>query len=67
MNNLKTYQEISADVWKIFKKYLPDDVSLDDFASDIHVLNDKYEGHPKYRFMTLILKAYFNELVELKG
>ena len=67
MELLKTYQEISAEVWAVFKKYLPEGASLDSFAEDIHKLNDKYEGHPKYRFMTSILKAYFDELVELKG
>ena len=64
---LKVYKEISADVWKLFKKYLPSDADLGSFADDVHQLTEKY-GDTKYReFMQKLLKVYFDELNRIKG
>lgn len=61
------YKDVSADVWVIFKKYLPEGVNLDEFAQDVHELNNKYEGAAEYKFMQKLLKVYFDELNRVKG
>lgn len=62
------YQEISADVWKVFKKYLPKESDLDTFVDDVHELNNKYEKNmDEFRFMNKLLKVYFDELNRVKG
>ena len=62
------YQEISADVWKVFKKYLPEKADLDTFVDDVHELNNKYEPNMvEFRFMNKLLKVYFDELNRVKG
>ena len=62
------YQEISADVWKVFKKYLPEEADLDTFVDDVHELNNKYEPNMvEFRFMNKLLKVYFDELNRVKG
>lgn len=61
------YREISGDVWILFKKYLPEGVNLDEFAQDVHELNNKYEGAAEYKFMQKLLKVYFDELNRVKG
>ena len=61
------YKDVSADVWVIFKKYLPEGVNLDEFAQDVHELNSKYEGAADYKFMQKLLKVYFDELNRIKG
>ena len=62
------YQEISADVWKVFKKYLPEEADLDTFVDDVHELNNKYEANmDEFRFMNKLLKVYFDELNRVKG
>ena len=61
------YREISGDVWILFKKFLPEGVDLDEFASDVHELNNKYEGTAEYKFMQKLLKVYFDELNKIKG
>lgn len=61
------YREISGDVWKLFKKYLPSDASLDDFGDDVGNLDKKYKGKEGYRFMQRLLKVYFDELNDIKG
>lgn len=62
------YQEISADVWKVFKKYLPKEADLGTFVDDVHELNNKYEANmDEFRFMNKLLKVYFDELNRVKG
>ena len=69
----KTYeisdiQAISADVWKVFKKYFPADADTDSFADDVHALDEKYKDKPgMYEFMQKLLKVYFQELNTMKG
>ena len=64
---LKVYREISADVWKLFKKYFSADADLNTFADDVHQLTEKY-GDTEYReFMQKLLKVYFDELNRIKG
>ena len=65
---LKVYKEISADVWKLFKKYQPKGVDLNEFAADVHVLDRKYENNrEEFMFMNKLLKVYFDELHRIKG
>ena len=67
MTDLKKYHEITTDIWKIFKKYYPEDANLDEFADDVHQLTEKY-GDTEYReFMQKLLKVYFDELNRIKG
>ena len=62
------YSEISRDVWILFKKYIPTGVDLDEFAQDVHELNNKYEANrDEFRFMNKLLKVYFDELNRVKG
>ena len=64
----KKYMEISHDVWVIFKRYLPEDTSLDSFTNDVHSLDQKYKDDPEaYGFMQKLLQAYFEELNRVKG
>lgn len=65
--SVSKYSEISTDVWVLFKKYLPTGVNLDEFAQDVHELNDKYERSDEYKFMQKLLKVYFDELNRVKG
>ena len=67
MEEIKEYQAISADVWSVFKKYLPEEVSSAAFADDVHILDQKYDKSPKKRFMQKLLKVYFDELREVRG
>ena len=68
IHTIEEYQGISADVWKIFKKYFPADVDKDSFTDDIHVLDEKYKDNPRtYEFFQKLLKVYFQELNELEG
>lgn len=67
MSKLQNYQEVSNDIWKIFKKYYPMDADLTTFADDVHALDQKYKGQDGYKFMQKLLKVYFDELNELKG
>ena len=61
------YSEISTNIWVLFKKYLPYDADLDEFADDVHQLTEKY-GDTEYReFMQKLLKVYFDELNRIKG
>lgn len=65
---LKVYKEISADVWKLFKKYQPKGVDLNEFAADVHVLDRKYENNrEEFMFMNKLLKVYFDELNRIRG
>ena len=67
-NEIEVYKDISADVWVIFKKFLPNGVDLDEFAQDVHELNNKYEANrDEFRFMNKLLKVYFDELNRVKG
>ena len=66
-DKVEVYKGISADVWVIFKKFLPEGVDLDEFVSDVHELNNKYEGTAEYKFMQKLLKVYFDELNRVKG
>lgn len=66
MDRIKEYQEISADVWSVFKKYLPEESDSRAFADDVHELDQKYQDSPRYRFMQKLLKVYFDELREAK-
>lgn len=43
--DLKHYHEITIDVWKLFKKYQPKGVDLNEFAADVHELDRKYENN----------------------
>lgn len=67
MAEIAKYREISADVWNIFTRYLPDGAKTDDFADRIHELDGKYKDGPGYEFMQKLLKVYFDELRGLKG
>lgn len=67
IHTIKEYQDISSDVWKVFKKYFPDDAVLDDFTLDIDVLDKRYRSNPRlYEFMQKLMRVYFDELHELK-
>ena len=61
------YQTISADVWKVFKKYFPSGSNTDTFADDVHALDEKYKDTEGYTFMQKLLKVYFDELNKIKG
>lgn len=66
----KKYHEITTDIWKVFKKYLPKDSDLNTFTEDVAKLDKKYHGMKDleaYHFMQKLLKVYFEELVEVKG
>ena len=65
--SVSKYSAISTDVWVLFKKYLPINAELSEFAQDVHELNDKYERSDEYRFMQKLLKVYFDELNRVKG
>ena len=68
--DINKYQEISADIWKIFKKYHPDDADLNEFTADVAALDQKYHEAndiDAYRFMQKLLKVYFDELSRVKG
>lgn len=68
--NISKYQEISTDIWKIFKKYAPDDADLMTFTEDVHKLDQKYHEAgdlDAYRFMQKLLKVYFDELGVVKN
>ena len=65
--DIKNYQQISADVWNIFKKYLPADADLGSFAEDVHQLTEKYGDSDHRGFMQRLLKVYFDELNRIKG
>lgn len=67
MEKIKIYQEISADVWTIFKKYLPEGSDLDEFTDQVSFLTKKYKGTEGYQFMQKLLKVYFDELNRVKG
>lgn len=68
LHTIGEYQQISADVWGIFKKYFPVDANTDTFAEDIHEFDLKYKENPRtYEFAQKLLKVYFTELNELKG
>ena len=63
----KKYMEISNDIWRVFKRYLPDNADLSKFAADVHYLDRKYAKDEGYQFMQKLLKVYFDELKELKA
>lgn len=66
--DLKRYHEITIDVWKLFKKYQPKGVDLNEFAADVHELDRKYENNrEEFMFMNKLLKVYFDELHRIKG
>lgn len=68
IHTIGDYQEISSDVWVIFKKYFPKDADTDGFANDVHALDEKYRKNPRtYEFFQKLLRVYFQELNELKG
>ena len=67
MEKIKIYQEISADIWTIFKKYLPEGTDLDEFTDQVSSLTKKYKGTEGYQFMQKLLKVYFDELNRVKG
>ena len=63
----KKYMEVSSDIWRVFKKYLPDNADLSTFANDVHYLDRKYAKDEGYQFMQKLLKVYFDELNRIKG
>lgn len=66
--DLKRYHEITTDVWKLFKKYVPTGIDLNEFAADVHELDRKYENNrEEFMFMNKLLKVYFDELHRIKG
>ena len=65
--NSKRYMEISNDIWRVFKKYLPAEADLSTFANDVHYLDQKYKDEDEYQFMQKLLKVYFDELNRMKG
>lgn len=67
VEKIAEYQGISADVWKIFKKYFPSGSNTDTFADDVHALDEKYKGTDGYEFMQKLMKVYFQELNKIKG
>lgn len=68
IHTIEEYQAISADVWRVFKKYFPADVNTETFADEVHELDQKYKKDVRqYCFMQKLLKVYFDELNELKG
>ena len=67
IHTIDEYQQISADVWKVFKRYFPKDVNTDTFADDVHALDVKYKKNPRtYEFFQKLMRVYFQELHELK-
>lgn len=64
------YAEISGRVWNVFKNYLPNEADLGTFTQDIHEL-DQYlhdlNDIDLYRFGQKLMKAYFDELRDIKG
>lgn len=68
IHTISEYQEISADVWKIFKKYFPAGSDTTSFTDDVHILDEKWGKNPRtYEFMQKLLRVYFQELNELRG
>ena len=67
MTDLKKYHEITTDIWKIFKKYYPEESNLDTFVDDVHELDQKCKDTDGYTFMQKLLKVYFDELNRIKG
>ena len=65
--NISVYQEVSADVWKLFRKYHEPDADLNGFTADVDVLDRKYKDDELYGFMQKLFKVYFDELNKLKG
>lgn len=66
MEKIKEYQQISADVWKMFVKYLPEGADVKGFAEDVHRFDQKYKDSDKYKFMQSLLKVFFDELRRVK-
>ena len=67
IHTISEYQQISADVWQIFKKYFPDDADTSSFTEEVGKLDKKYHDNPRmYDFMQRLLRVYFQELNELK-
>lgn len=64
---IELYRGISSDVWKVFKKYVPEGADILDFPKDVHALDNKYKDQAGYRFMQKLLKVYFDELNKIKG
>ena len=66
--DINKYQEISADIWKLFKKYHSDEAQVFEFPKDAHELHVKYEADEEaLKFMQRLLKVYFDELTKTKG
>lgn len=66
-HTINEYKEISAEVWKIFQKYFPDDADTTGFADDVHRLDEKYKDNPRtYEFYQKLMRVFFQELHELK-
>lgn len=65
--SINKYQQISSDVWKLFRKYYEDGADLNAFTDDTNVLDRKYKDDDLYGFMQKLFKVYFDELVGLKG
>ena len=67
-HTIDEYKTISADVWLLYKKYFSPDADLEEFADDVHKLDQKYRSDVRqYCFMQKLLKVYFDELKELRG
>lgn len=66
-NPVSKYRAISTFVWDFFKKYLHIDADLNELPKDFHEFNEKYQDSDEYEFALDLLKAYFDELMRLKG
>ena len=67
IHTIDEYQAISADVWRVFKRYFPTGADMSTFADDVHSLDTKYKSDVRqYCFMQKLLKVYFDELRELE-
>ena len=64
---MEGYIDVSRDVWAVFKKFVPESADLDEWASDIHALDEKYKDSKYYSLMQELLKAYFHELCRKRG
>lgn len=67
IHTIDEYRNISSDVWNIFKKNFDVKGYLNDLASDIHEIDQKYNPNPRlHEFQKKLTVLYMTELAELK-
>lgn len=60
--DIKKYQEISSDVWKVFKKYSDPGVNWDELIDDVVALDEKYKGTEQFKFYQKLIQVYVLEI-----